>query len=350
MKYLRRFSFTLTFLGLFFAWVLLRPESEPQLFQMSGQTMGTSYRIQLWEFPEDVDRGDLANEIQVRLDRVDREQFSVYSPDSEVSLFNASDPGVRFAVSDDVAYVVQTALDISVLSDGYFDITVGPLVERWGFGPTAPQDDSMVPGGAELAQLLEQVDYRHLEVSQSPPALLKRTELQLDLGGIAKGYGADVVADYFDSLGLDDYFIEVGGELRIKGLRHDGSSWVPAIERPQSGQRQVHEVLSSRGESIALAGSGDYRNYFVADGQRFSHEIDPFTGRPVEDSLAAVYVIADTAMLADALTTTFMAMGLERALDLAERENIAAYFIYREADRQQFAEYVTDSFAKYIER
>lgn len=349
MHYLKRFRYTLIFLGLFFAWVLLRPDPAQQLYQLTGQTMGTSYQVQLWEFPDDIDSEVFAQEIDERLQRVDREQFSIYASESEISRFNEAQPGQWFPVSMEVASVIQTAQEISALSGGYFDITVAPLVQRWGFGSQAVTEGELVPYEGEIAILQRQVDYRQLEVRQSPPALRKRSALEIDLGGIAKGYGTDVVADYFDSLGMENYFIEVGGELRVRGLRHDGNSWVPAIERPVSGQRQVHAVLNSRGEAMALAGSGDYRNYFVADGQRFSHEIDPFTGRPVVDRLAAVYVITDTAKMADALTTAFMAMGLERGIALAEQEGIAAYFIYREEEEERFAEHVTDSFARYVE-
>lgn len=352
MKYLKRFRYTLAFLAIFFAWVLLRPDPQPQLYQLTGMTMGTSYRIQLWQFPEGITDGALAEGIQSRLDRVDREQMSVYAQGSEVSRFNAAPPGEWFPVSDDLAFVVEQALVFSELTSGYFDITVAPLVERWGFGPVRPYGDSAarMPAESELQELLAAVGYRNLEVRRDPPALRKLAPLSIDLGGIAKGYGADKVADYFDMLGVEDYFIEVGGELRVRGNRPDGRSWVPAIERPTPGMSIVHEIIRTHGRALAIAGSGDYRNYFEHEGQRLSHEIDPFTGQPVEHSLAAVYVIADTAMAADALTTAFMVMGLERSLELAGELGVAAFFIFRDESTEGFADTYTDAFAEYLER
>jgi len=347
MRYLQRFRYTLTFLALFFAWMLLRPEPTPSTYQLDGRTMGTSYRIQLWEFPEEVDENELAEQIQRLLDRLDRELMSTYAADSELSRFNRSAPGQWFPVSPETAYVVAAALQVSALSDGYFDVTVGPLVELWGFGALQRYG---IPGDDEIRSLQQRVGYENLSVRQNPPALLKSEDLRVDLGGIAKGYGADVIADHFDALGMQNYFIEVGGELRIRGWRADGSAWVPAIERPQTGSSQVYEVLQTDGQALALAGSGDYRNFFEYQGQRYSHEIDPFTGRPVTHNMAAAYVIADTALMADALTTAFMAMGPERAMRLAAEQGMAAYFILRDGDGDNFTEQYTPAFADYLVR
>ncbi len=349
MKYLRRYQYTLIFLAVFFAWVMLRPEAsapEGQLYQLTGTTMGTTYRILLTGFPEGVDGNELAGQIRQHLFRVDRELMSIYAADSELSRFNRSPPGAWFPVSEELAYVVQQAQEISELTDGYFDITVGPLTERWGFG-TSLRD---VPADEEIEALLARIGYRHVQVSMQPPALFKSADVYLDLGGIAKGYGTDVVADYLDSLGVQSYFVEVGGELRIRGTRADGSAWVPAIETPVDGRPQAYQIFYSQGESIAVAGSGDYRNYFEQDGVRYSHELDPFSGRPIDHRLAAVTVITDRATRADALSTAFMVMGAERAHALAEEAGLAAYFIIRREDSEGFDDFHTSSFAQYLER
>lgn len=349
MKYLRRYQYTLIFLALFFAWVLLRPEAstpEGQLYQLTGSTMGTTYRILLTEFPEAIDNNELAEQIQQHLFRIDRELMSIYAEDSELSRFNRSPVGMPFPVSEELAFVVQQALEVSELTAGYFDITVGPLTERWGFG-VGFRD---IPTDAEVQDLLAGIGYQHVEVSMQPPTLMKSADVSLDLGGIAKGYGADVVADYLDSLGLQSYFVEIGGELRIQGTRPDGSSWVPAIEAPVDGRPQAYQIFYSQGESIAVAGSGDYRNYFEQDGVRYSHEIDPHTGRPVSHRLAAVTVITDSATRGDALSTAFMVMGTERAHALAEELDLAAYFIVRREDGEGFDDRYTHRFSQYLER
>ena len=349
MKYLRRFSFTLAFLGLFLAWVWLRPEGPGQVYQLSGDTMGTRYRVLVTRFPETVSDNELADAIEQRLYRIDRELMSTYAPDSELSRFNRAAVGPWMDVSVELADVMAQAQAVSELTGGYFDVTVGPLVDRWGFGPVQEMADSArIPSDAEIEQLREQIGYRYLQVSQQPPQLRKLHDVSVDLSGIAKGFGADVIAGYLDSVGLESYFIEIGGELRIRGIKPDGSSWVAAIEKPGQGVPEVHDIIVIDGQSVAIAGSGDYRNFFEQDGVRFSHEIDPFTGRPVSHDLAAVYVITDTAIMADALATAFMVMGAERGQALAQRLNLAAYFITKRSADEGFDSQYTSRFADYL--
>lgn len=349
---IRRMRYTLIFLLLYLLWVWLRPDAAPQVYQLNGATMGTQYQILIAGFPDSVSDKELAAGIEQRLYRVDRELMSTYAPESELSRFNRSEPGHWFDVSPELAYVMDRALYYSELTDGYFDVTVGPLVNRWGFGPLVGQrvDQARIPSEEEIQSLRQQSGYQYLQVNLSPPQLRKQAPVTVDLSGIAKGFGVDVIADYFDSLDMASYFIEIGGELRIKGVKPDGSGWVPAIEKPvDSEQPQVHQIFYSQGQSLAVAGSGDYRNYFEQDGVRYSHEIDPFTGRPVNHALAAVTVIADNATEADALATAFMVMGEERSLALASSLGLAVYFIIKHADDDGFIERYTPEFAAYME-
>lgn len=351
MHLLSRFRYTLVFLGVFLAWIWLRPDPEPTVYQLQGRTMGTTYSIRLWEFPDSPDQEAFARRIQEQLDRLDRELMSLYAEESQVSRFNRTGTDEWFPVAEEVIDVVSVAEQVSELSGGVFDITVAPLVQRWGFAETAgAAGQGQLPEQGELDLLRQQVDYRQLEWRRSPPGLRKHAPLEIDLGGVAKGYAVDVLADYFDSLELDSYFIEIGGEIRLKGTRADGGQWVPAIERPTAG-REVHAVIDPRDQPLALAGSGDYRNFFMVDDRRYSHEIDPRTGSPVQGNLAAAYVISDTAVMADALSTAFMALGLEEARSLARSEELAAYFIYRqEGDDDTLLDDMTPAFAGYLER
>lgn len=349
MKYLRRYSFTLAFLALFLTWMWLRPEDAGQVYQLSGDTMGTRYSVLVTDFPDDVSDNELAEGIEQRLYRVDRELMSTYAPDSELSRFNQSPVGQWMDVSAELAEVMVQAQAISELTGGYFDVTVGPLVDRWGFGPVQEMADSTrIPTDSEIEDLRERVGYRHLEVNQQPPQLRKLRDVRVDLSAIAKGYGTDVIADYLDSVGLDSYFVEIGGELRIRGIKPDGSSWVPAIEKPGQGAPVVYEVIAVDGQPVAVAGSGDYRNFFEQNGVRFSHEIDPFTGRPIRHDLAAVYVITDTAIMADALATAFMVMGDERASELAQRLDLAVFFITKSDTDDGFDSHYTPQFERYL--
>ena len=352
LAFVKRMRYTLIFLLLYFLWVWLRPEPAPQIYQLTGVTMGTQYQILISGFPDSVPDNELAAGIEQRLLRIDRELMSTYAPESELSRFNRSEPGEWFDVSPELAYVGEQARYSSKVTDGYFDVTVGPLVNRWGFGPLTGQrvDQARIPGDDEIRALQARTGYQHLQARLSPPQLRKQTDVYVDLSAIAKGYAVDVIAEYFDSLMMASYFIEIGGELRLKGFRPDGTAWVPAIERPvATGEPQVQQIIYSRGQSIAVAGSGDYRNYFEQDGVRYSHEIDPFSGRPVTHALAAVTVLAATATEADAMATAFMVMGEEKSMALASRLGMAVYLIIKQADGDGFAERFTPEFAGYME-
>lgn len=353
LQWIKRLRYTLMFLALFFLWVLLRPEPPAQIYQLNGATMGTQYQVLVAGFPQTLTDNELAEGIEQRLYRLDRELMSTYAPNSELSVFNRSEPGDWMSVSAELALVLERAVHFHQLTDGYFDVTVGPLVNRWGFGPVIGQrvDQSRIPTDEEIADLLRQTGVDHLEVSLSPPQVRKSAQIYIDLSGIAKGFAADVLADYFDSLDMPSYFIGIGGELRIKGLKPDGSGWVPAIEKPlDTAQPEVHQIFYSHGRNFAVAGSGDYRNYFEQDGVRYSHEIDPFTGRPVSHSLAAVTVIAPSAMEADALATAFMVMGEQKSYALAVAQGLAVYFITKHPVGDGFTERFTPAFESYLEQ
>ena len=181
------------------------------------------------------------------------------------------------------------AREISDMTGGAFDVTVGPLVNLWGFGPEMSRE--RVPSADQISQAQQVVGYQYLQIDPEQFTLTREKNIYVDLSGIAKGYVVDQIAAYFDSIGVASYFLEIGGELKIKGLKPDGQHWIPAVERPEDSAPQVYEILNSQGEELAIAGSGDYRNYFEVEGVRYSHEIDPRTGQPIAHNLAAVYVI-----------------------------------------------------------
>jgi thiamine biosynthesis lipoprotein len=309
--------------------------------------MGTSFDLQLLELPAQITQQELEQQVSEILQRLDLELFSTYSPQSELSRLNQAEVGVPVAVSPEVIEVMQLANEIHLLSGGAFDVTVGSLVTLWGFGPDSNLLQPEAPSQADIDLLLDQLGHEYLVISEARSQVTKTAGIYIDLSGIAKGYAVDKLASFFDSLLISSYFLEVGGELRIKGLKPDGVSWVPAIERPVDTAPQIFEVLYSNGEEIAVAGSGDYRNYFEQGGVRYSHEIDPRTGRPVTHNLAAAYVIDKSAARADALATAFMVMGFEAAKDLAERENQAVYLIYRGV-ADDFDAYFTESFSAFL--
>ena len=338
-------SITLCLLAAF-ALILAARKEEDRRISLEGLTMGTSYQIQLLEVPGEEDSGALADEVQTILSRLDREIFSTYAPDSELSRLNNHAVGTPFAVSREMLDVLMLAYTVFSSTSGAFDPTVGPLVNLWGFGPKVSLTEVSLPDSRDVEEALSRVGYEHLVIDEARSEVVKSRDVMIDLSAIAKGYAVDQIGRLLDKQGSESYFIEIGGELKIKGVKADGSSWVPAIEAPNDRAFEVYEIFSNLGQSIAVAGSGDYRNYFEVDGVRYSHEIDPRSGRPVRHHLAAAYVIADSVALADALATAYMVMGEESAFAHAEERGIAVFLIAREGDA--FAERISSAFKPYL--
>lgn len=297
---------------------------EPKLSAtITGATMGTSYLIKITHLPAETSQEHLQAVIDSELEKIN-DQMSTYRPMSEISLFNRHSGQDWFAVSPETAQVVHKALFVNEETQGAFDITVGPLVNLWGFGPE--QRERIIPSAAEINAVRAKTGRRHLEVRLSPPALRKlHRDAQIDLSAIAKGFGVDKVAELLDGYGIDSYLVEIGGEVRARGAKTDGSAWLVGIEMPSPERRIIQEVISLRDNSLAT--SGDYRNFFEHNGKRYSHTIDPRTGRPVEHGLASVTVVADTCMQADAWATALMVLGPEKGYDFAEKRGLAALFI-----------------------
>jgi thiamine biosynthesis lipoprotein len=291
---------------------------------LQGPTMGTAYTVKVPPQSEQREH-EIKTAIDAALEQLSQ-QMSTYIPDSEISQFNQSKDSGWMSVSAATAEVVAAAQKVSGISGGAFDVTVGPLVNLWGFGPDqrpprAPIDDS-------IAALRERMGYALLEVRLNPPALRKANpELYVDLSGIAKGYGVDVVARTLEEFGIRDYLVEIGGELRAAGRKPSGEPWRIGIERPEPGGRSVQRIIELH--DTALATSGDYRNFFEQDGKRYSHTIDPATGRPIEHDLASVTVVHDSTMFADAMATAMMVLGPEAGYQLAEREGLAVLFLVK---------------------
>ena len=355
IELLRRHVVSISFLAIFLVFVFLSRDGEGDIQQLSGYTMGTTYELQIVDMPEGIAPEQIAAEVTALLAELDTGIFSTYAADSELSRFNRHAVDVPFTASRQLLEVLQLAQSVAVLSNGAFDVTVGPLVNAWGFGPPVDNQDgiqdgiqSTVPTQSRIDELLATVGYQNLEIIPARSEIRKTKPSYVDLSGIAKGYAVDQVAAYFDGLGVANYFLEIGGELKIKGTKPGGVNWVPAMEAPIDGESRVYEIFSNRGETIGVAGSGDYRNFFEADGIRYSHEIDPHTGRPISHNLAAVYVIAAETALADALATAFMVLGNDAGAELAERENLAVYFIYKTADAG-FADYISSEFSRFLE-
>ena len=295
---------------------------------LSGAAMGTTYSIKVKGRSAVITVEELGNEVGRLLESIEAE-LSTYRPESGLSQFNASESTDWQPVTELLCESVAAALEISELSDGAFDVTVGPLVDLWGFGAEGmsfePPDDALVE------ERLAIVGFENLQADCEQPALRKAIpELRVDLSGWAKGYAVDQVAERLEELRIDEYLVEVGGELRTRGTNGSDRAWVIAIESPDPASRTVYATIGVSG--MAVATSGDYRNFFEHEGVRYSHTIDADTGRPVSHDLAAVTIVHPSAAFADALATAVHVLGPEAGFELAEREGVAALLLSHESD------------------
>ena len=290
--------------------------------EFTGTTMGTSYSVTLADDLSAKDTDRLQENIAFELSRLEN-VMSTYIEESELSTFNRNGASSWIAVSAELCAAIDEALRISHFTGGAFDITVGPLVNLWGFGPGSagkkpPQDE-------KVAAALQSTGFRKLETDCQKPAIRKSDpSLYIDLSAYAKGLAVDEVSKLLFDSDLGNHLVEIGGEIRVRGSNRSGHSWRIAIEKPHDTQRTVQRVIGLSDQ--ALATSGNYRNFYVVDGERFSHTIDPRSGRPVDHSLAAVTVVGERAAWADAIATALLVMGPVAGPAFAEKHEIAALF------------------------
>lgn len=313
------------------------------LHTFRGATMGTYYAVKIAAEealpPERIEA--LEAVIEAELADVNG-KMSTYLPDSELSRFNRHRETTPFDVSAETFEVVAEALEVGRLAGGALDVTVGPLVNAWGFGAEAPPARL---GDAEIAGLLERVGPDKLELDAEGRRLRKlHPELYVDLSSIAKGYGVDRVFEALRAEGPGDLWVEIGGEVRAAGSNAEGRAWRLGIERPQFEPGALQRIVPLC--DAAVATSGDYRNYRERDGARFSHIIDPRTGWPIRHRLASVSVVDPRCARADALATALMVLGPEDGFELAVREGLAALFLVRDGDG--FSERLTPAFEALI--
>lgn len=296
-----------------------------EVHKLSGYSMGTSYTVSL--VAKESTARALGTDVRTTIEEVNL-AMSTYLPRSDVSRFNESPVDSWIAVSPMTAQVVSLALEVAETSHGAFDPTVGPLVDLWGFGPKETTDQ--VPSETEIEAALAMVGWQAIEVDSTAHKLRKSAPRELDLSAIAKGYAVDQVAGMLEARGIENYLVEIGGEMRYAGTKPDNKPWRVAIEAPDSEQRSVYKILEvTKG---AMATSGDYRNFFEQDGQRYSHTLDPTTGYPIRHNLVSATVLGERSAISDAYATAFMVMGAEEATALANELGLAVYLIQRDGE------------------
>ena len=310
--------------------------------------MGTTYHITL------VTNTKVATSqqaIQMQIDKTlenVNQVMSTYIGDSELSLLNQAPSNEWIVISESLFYVLSEGQKVSDATAGAFDITVGPLVNLWGFGPDKELVD--IPSDKTIEETRKTVGSEYIELNGDTRQVRKSKDVYIDLSAIAKGYGADTVAKLVVAHGFNDFMIEIGGELNIQGNSPRGVSWVIGVEKPSLAHTGSMQAVSI--DKGGMATSGDYRNYYEKDGVRVSHTIDPETGKPITHKLASVTVIAENGCVADAYATALNVMGPDKAMDFAKANNMAAFFIIRTDDKGQesYATKHSPEFSRYIKK
>jgi len=297
----------------------------------SGKTMGTTYTVKVVSDPSS-NRPVLEDAIGKRLKEINR-SMSTYIKISEISRFNRiQDTNTQFIVSDDFWNVMTIARKLYRLTDGAWDATVNPLVNLWGFGSKNPK--RKIPSKQAIDEALKTIGFKYIEFGDKQRYLKKtKTTISLDLGSIAKGYGVDQLSALIRENGYQNFLVEIGGEIYASGRKRDGAPWQIGINKPvpDASLKQVYRVVSLHDKGMAT--SGDYRNFFVKNGIRYSHILDPHTGYPVENTVVSASVIADTCTFADGLATALVVMGPERGIALVEQlDSVECFMVSQTAD------------------
>lgn len=341
MKYLfltRKPSMKWLIIALLPAFVFLSACSSRKAYIYNeGPVYGTYYHV-VYESP---DGTDFHEEIKAKFQEFDL-SFSTFNPESVISKINNNQP-----VEADIWFTrcFEKAQEISDITQGAFDITVAPLVNAWGFGFREKEKVT-----AELIDsLLQLTGYKKVRL-ENGQVIKENPGTMLDMSAIAKGYTSDLIADFLKSKGCENYMVEIGGEVVAKGRNAKGLDWKIGISKPDETGLLTSEELQAivKLPDHALATSGNYRNFYVEDGKKYAHTINPATGYPVQHSLLSATVLANDCMTADAFATAFMVMGLEKSVELANKlPYLEVYFIY--ADDTGFNKvYMSDQFERHL--
>jgi len=296
--------------------------TKEELIVNDGFIHGTTYHI-MYVSPNGENLGE---SIEAQMRKVDT-AWSTYLPVSIISRVNQNDTSI--VLNDYFNIVFEEAQQISNITNGAFDLTVAPLVNAWGFGfKNAEKIDSTF-----IDSILSFIGFDKVKIEQNK-LVKKDNRIMLDASAIAKGFSVDVVAEYLESKKIENYLVEVGGEIRAKGMKNNGQKWKVGIDKPiddvTASNREFQDIIQI--ENLAMATSGNYRQFYIKEGKKYAHTINPKTGYPVEHNLLSASVLAEKCMTADAYATAFMVMGLEKSIEFVKKHpTIEAYFIYTDA-------------------
>ena len=310
-------------------------------YRVNGFAQGTTYSLLYYSGSDTVSRAQIDS-----LFAVIDSSMSLYKKNSLISRFNLADSSVQ--IDEHMRVVVEKGMAISRVTDGYFDITVYPLVKAWGFGPEKPEK---MPDSSDIQNILPCIGVHNLQL-EGDILHKKKPCVQIDLNGIAQGYSADLIADFLEERQISNYLVEIGGEMRVSGKKYpDGRPMQIGIESPADSTYDeliIRQVIEPG--NAAVTSSGNFQKYYLSGRKLISHLIDPHSGYPLTNELISVTVIAREAIEADGYDNALMGMGLNRAFDfLSHHPELNAYFIYRKPDGN-IADTMTAGFRKLIRR
>ncbi|MBC8311287.1 MAG: FAD:protein FMN transferase [Candidatus Marinimicrobia bacterium] len=304
--------------------------------------MGTTYSIKISDYNNSLCS---ISEISTKIDSVLNSiniQMSTYIPSSEISLFNQIDVN-HILPSPEFHNVLKYAQNLSIETNGLFDITVGPLVKLWGFGKRSTT--WAPPLNSKINELLQNNGNETWDLLDEK--LIKiNPNIQIDVNAIAKGFGVDEISKLLKSTGFNNYMVEIGGEVYCSGLNESGESWRIGVELPDFDTRTMSKIVKM--SNLAMATSGDYRNFYTHNGKNYSHIINPKTGKPIAHSLASATVISQTCMNADGLATALLVMGTEEALSYIESKNEVECLLIERTEAGEFKTFMSSGFGRFL--
>lgn len=287
--------------------------------------MGTTYTLVVQIDKQNI--GDIYNAVEAELADIN-DLMSTYIKDSEINRFNKLTTNECFSFSDKTWQVIQAAKKVYQETDGAFDITLGPLISRWGF--SAEEYEQKIPNEQEVMSLMAQVGFEKLKLDAEKKCIVKTIpSMTINLSAIAKGFAVDQLASILDKFDVKNYYVDIGGEIKAKGLKNYNKNWKIAVEKPAATLEQRSSSIVVNLFNTSIATSGDYRNYFEVDGKRFSHTINPETGYPITHNMTSVSVIHKSNMMADAYATAINVMGVDNAYEFAKKIQLPIYTIHQ---------------------
>ncbi len=299
--------------------------SASDIQEYAGQQQGTTYHIKVVTDPRQIPVEKVRQTIDAVFADVDR-AISNYREDSEISRFNQQKTTQWFSATYPVVYLTSLAREVSEKTDGCFDLTIKPLFDLWGFSKMGPQK---IPPESQIRSVMKHVGIQRIEVDLQHLRLRKRDpEVKLDLSSIGQGYTVGEIAGALESLGIQNYLVEIGGELKVKGRKPDGSHWMVAVEKPTPFSKDIQSLIDIRQtQGIAIMTAGTYRHFFEQEGQVYSHILDPRSGRPITHNLLSVTILHENPTLADLWDTALLCVGEKEALKIAEEEGLKVLLI-----------------------